>query len=321
MKLPFESRKPGIVELRKTKYSHHVRDGKELLEYGVVNLDKPSGPTSTHTVNIVKDILGVGKAGHSGTLDPKVTGVLPVGLNEATKILGFLLKAGKEYVCLMHLHREVGQKVVLDAMKSFVGRNVQLPPLRSHVKRQEREREVYYIKPLELDGKDVLFTVGCEAGTYIRRLCDDIGKELGVGAHMQELRRTKAGPFSEDMGLVTLQRLKEVHTKWKDTQKEGVLTSVIQPIERSVTHLPHIWITEPTVDSVCHGATLKVPGVAKLHDDVSAGSNVALISPANELVAVGLATMDADDISSSNQGVVATLERVVMRPGTYQRMW
>ena len=108
MKLPFERRKPSIVELRETEYSQKIRDGKELIDYGIVNLDKPSGPTSTHTVNFLKNILKVEKAGHSGTLDPKVTGVLPIALNESTKVIGFLLKAGKEYVCLMHLHKEVG---------------------------------------------------------------------------------------------------------------------------------------------------------------------------------------------------------------------
>ncbi len=321
MKLPFERRRPRIVEVKEIDYTYHVRDGEELLQYGIVNLDKPSGPTSTHTVNYVKEILGVKKAGHSGTLDPKVTGVLPVALSEATKVLGFLLKAGKEYVCLMHLHRDVDERKLLTAMRSFVGKNLQLPPLRSHVKRQERVREVYYIKPLEVDGRDVLFFVGCEAGTYIRRLCDDIGKKLGVGAHMQELRRTKAGPFSEKTDIVTLQQLREVHSRWKETGKRGVLGSVVHPIEAAVAHLPHIWVTEPTVDSICHGATLKVPGVSKLHDDISKNSTVAIMSPANELIAVGRAAMEAEAISTSNQGVATTLERVIMKPGTYQRMW
>jgi H/ACA ribonucleoprotein complex subunit 4 len=321
MKLPFERRKPSIIELKDAEYSQRTRDSEGLINYGIVNLDKPSGPTSTHTVNLLKDILKVEKAGHSGTLDPKVTGVLPVALNEATKVIGFLLKAGKEYVCLMHLHKEVKEEKVLKTLRSFVGKNIQLPPLRSHVKRQEREREIYYIKHLETEGKDVLFVVGCEAGTYIRRLCDDIGKTLRVGAHMQELRRTKAGPFNENFKLVTLQRTKEIFSKWNETHENGILDQVVQPIESAVSHLPHIWVTKPTIDSICHGASLKLPGVAKLHDDITENSVVAIFCPANEVVAVGRARMDSTAIMTSNQGVVATLERVVMKPGTYKRMW
>lgn len=122
-------------------------------------------------VSWVKRILSLNRAGHSGTLDPKVTGVLPVMLGNATKIANVLLKAGKEYVCIMRLHQQESKGKIRKAAAEFVGTIYQRPPLRSSVKRRLRTRQIYYLDILEIDGQDVLFRVGCQAGTYIRKLC------------------------------------------------------------------------------------------------------------------------------------------------------
>ena len=169
----------------------------ELLQKGVINLDKPAGPTSHEVAAWVKRILHIKKAGHIGTLDPKVTGVLPILLQDATRAVGALANLPKEYVCVLHLHKTVPDPLVWDILREFTVVLYQRPPLKSAVRRQIRKREIYYIDVLERQGNDVLFKVGCEAGTYIRKLCHDVGEALGVGAHMQELRRTKAGPFDE----------------------------------------------------------------------------------------------------------------------------
>ena len=123
---------------------------------------------------------------------------ISIALSKATKVVHALLTAGKEYVGIMHLHKDADEKRIKDTCKSFVGEIRQLPPLKSAVKRRERTRKIYYFDILEKDDKDVLFIVGCEAGTYIRKLIHDLGQRLKVGAHMLELRRTKAGPFNED---------------------------------------------------------------------------------------------------------------------------
>jgi H/ACA ribonucleoprotein complex subunit 4 len=188
-----------------------ARSTEDLLSYGIVNIDKPKGPTSHQCSGYVKKILKIKKAGHSGTLDPNVTGVQPIALGRATRMAQFLLKAPKEYICLMHLHKEISQADIEATFEKFQGKIKQIPPIKSAVKRQERVREIYETEILEIDGQDVLFRIKCQAGTYIRKYCDDFGKESGVGAHMAELRRTQAGPFREEDNLITLNDLQDAY--------------------------------------------------------------------------------------------------------------
>ena len=195
------------------------RTTEELLDYGIVNIDKLKGPTSHQISDFVKKILHLKKAGHSGTLDPGVTGVQPVAFGRATRITQFLLTAPKEYVCLMHVHKDVEESVLREKINLFVGKIKQLPPVKSAVKREERVREIYELEVIEIHGRDVLFRVLCQAGTYIRKLCHDMGKELGTGAQMAELRRTQAGPFREEDNLITLNDLDDAYYYYK---KEGI---------------------------------------------------------------------------------------------------
>ena len=206
------------------------RSTKELLDYGIVNIDKPSGPSSHQVSSYVKKILHISKSGHSGTLDPKVTGVLPVALGKGTRIVNSLLKAGKEYVCLIRVHCDVDDKNIKKVIMSFVGEIDQTPPVRSAVKRQKRKRTIYYIEIIETRGREVLFRVGCQAGTYIRKLCSDIGEQLGAGAHMAELRRTRAGPFSEET-ICTLQDLTDAYYYFKEKNDDKELRKLVAPVE------------------------------------------------------------------------------------------
>jgi len=143
----------------------------ELINNGIVNIDKPKGPTSHQVSDYVQKILQINKAGHSGTLDPQVTGVQPVALGQATRITLFLLTAPKEYVGIMHLHKEVDEKFLFQTVQKFIGKIKQMPPIKSAVKRQMRIREIYEFELIEIKGNDVLFRVKCQAGTYIRKLC------------------------------------------------------------------------------------------------------------------------------------------------------
>src|SRR3989344_462995 len=204
------------------------RTPEELIKYGIVNLDKPKGPSSHQVSDYVKKILQISKAGHSGTLDPAVTGVQPVALERATKITEFLLTSPKEYVCIMHLHKKVEQKLIEEAIKKFIGKIQQRPPIKSAVKRVERTREIYELEIIEIKEKDVLFHVKCQAGTYIRVLCHKIGEELGSGAHMAELRRTQAGPFTEHDNLVTLNDLQDAYHFYKEEHNPKLLMHCIQ---------------------------------------------------------------------------------------------
>ncbi len=296
-----------------------ARSVEELIKYSIINLNKPKGPTSHQVSYYVQKILGISKAGHSGTLDPAVTGVLPVATGRATRIVQALLPLGKEYVCIMHIHRELDPGLVRQTMLSFIGTMSQLPPVKSAVKREWREREIYELEIMEIEGQDVLFRVRCEAGTYIRKLCHDIGLRLGVGAHMAELIRTKVGPFTYE-SMVTLQDVRDALWYYKEEGKDKWIRQVLHPIETAIEAMPKVWILDSAVDAVCHGALLKVPGIAKFDDTVSPDATVAIMSLKDELVALGTAVMSAREISKTEHGIAVKTHKVFMEPGTYPRI-
>ena len=319
------SRSVLVKRSGKTDPAHGMPPEKRSLEMhlklGAINLDKTSGPTSHEVAAWVKRILNVGKAGHSGTLDPKVTGILPVLLGDATRVMDVLLLAGKEYICLMHVHKPQPKRRILEVCQEFVGPIYQTPPLKSAVVRQLRIRTIYYLEVLEMEEQQVLMRVGCEAGTYIRKLCFDIGLALGTGASMEELRRTKAGPFREDKTLTTLHQLKDAYEIWRETGDESGLRRVILPVEVALKHLPRLTIADNAVDAVCHGAPLAAPGLLSLETDINKGDDVALFTLKGEAVGVARAQMTSQEMLGSKTGIVAATERVIMEPGTYPKAW
>ena len=325
--LPFENVKREILVKRQDgtpseKYGCRPEDRKteDLVNFGIINLDKPQGPTSHQVTSYVRDILKVKKCGHSGTLDPNVTGILPVAIGRATRIVQLLLTAGKEYVCLMHIHKDVEEKKLREVCAEFTGKIMQLPPVRSSVKRQLRERTVYYFELLEINGKDVLFKVGTQAGTYIRKLVSDIGERIG-GAHMVELRRTKAGPFSESDGtMATLQDLADAYHYYTSEKNDKYIRKIILHVEKAVMHIPKIWITDSAVESLCHGAPLHMPGVARLESGIEKGDTIAIMTLKDEIVAYGKATENSQKILKDEKGLAAKAEAVFMKEGTYPRM-
>jgi len=250
-----------------------------------------------------------------------VTGVLPITLEESRKIVQALLYSGKEYVCLMKLHGEAQEEHVKTVLKEFENIIYQRPPLRASVKRQLRTRRIYYIDFLEMDGRNALFMVGCEGGTYIRKLCYDIGEVLGCGAHMQELRRIRAGPFVEKGDLVTLHDVAYWFMEWQQQKDEKILRRFIQPMERALDLVPKIYIRDSAVDAVCHGANLTAPGVLSLETGINKGSMVAVLTLKGEAVALARAVAPTEEILSMEHGVVAKTERVLMPRGTYPKCW
>lgn len=297
------------------------RSIEEHLRMGIINLDKPPGPTSHEVVSWIKRILRIKKAGHGGTLDPKVSGILPVALQDATKLTQTLLPAGKEYVTVMHLHEDVDSEDLEKVIDSFVGEITQTPPVRASVKRRPRKRTIYYNNILEREERDVLLRVGCQAGTYIRKLCHDIGEALGCGAHMAELRRTRTGPFEEDETLASLYDLVDAYSFWKEDGNESLLRDVVQTAETTVEHLPKITIRDGAVDALCRGASLAAPGVLSVETGISPGTLVAEMTLKGELVALAKASMTSQEIVDAEHGIVAEPERVVMEPGTYPKKW
>ena len=164
---------------------------------GLVILDKPSGLTSFDCVEKVREIFKVEKAGHTGTLDPKVTGVLLILIGEARKLAPLFEKMDKTYLGVMHLHKEVKRKRLEEILVKFRGEIEQLPPRKSRVKRVKRKRRIYKLEIKKVEGRNVTLEIKCEHGVYIRKLFSDIGERLGVGAHMKYLRRIAVGDFKE----------------------------------------------------------------------------------------------------------------------------
>jgi H/ACA ribonucleoprotein complex subunit 4 len=293
---------------------------KELLNNGIINLDKPSGPTSHQVDAWIKEVLEIDKVGHGGTLDPNATGVLPIAIGDATRALQVLLSASKEYVGVMKLHKNVDKKRILEVCKSFVGEIIQVPPVRSAVKRVKRKRQIYYFDLIQIKDREILFRVGCESGTYVRTLCVDIGKKLKCGAHLAELRRTKVGCLEEENSII-LQDIKDAYTFWKEDKSEEEIRSIILPMEKSFDHLPKIVIRDSAADALCHGASLAVPGVVEIDSDIKKGDLAAVLTLKGEGVALVNALMSTEEIIQKDSGVCANLERVLMNKGTYPAIW
>jgi len=243
-----------------------------------------------------------------------------VTLGDATKVVQALLHSGKEYVCVMKLHKDVGIEQIKKVLGEFEDNIYQRPPLRASVKRQLRTRRIYYSDLLETDGRKVLFRTGCEGGTYIRKLCFDIGEVLGCGAHMQELRRTRAGPFVE-AGSVILHDAAYWFMMWQEKNDETFLRRFIQPMERALDMIPKVHVRDSAVDALCHGASLTAPGVLSFESSVKAGLMIAVLTLKDEAVCLSRAVVDGNQVLNMEHGFVATTERVLMPRGTYPKRW
>ena len=296
------------------------RPVREYIRNGVVCIDKPAGPTSHEVVVWVRKILEVNKTGHAGTLDPKVTGVLPVLIENATKLVKFLQTSEKEYVALMRLHSDADERAIRETFNLFKGKIYQRPPLKSAVKKRIRIREIYETEILEIDGRDVLFRVRTEAGTYIRKLCTDIGEIIGTGAHMQELRRTKTGVFRENDAF-TLHELLDAYRIYQENGDETFLREIIKPMEVAVRDVKKIVVKDSAVDAICHGADLSARGICFIQKGIERDDVVAIFTLKNEIVALGKALASAEEIYRARSGIMVEINRVIMERGLYPKMW
>ncbi|MDG6914715.1 MAG: RNA-guided pseudouridylation complex pseudouridine synthase subunit Cbf5 [Nitrososphaerota archaeon] len=293
----------------------------ELLKYGLIPLDKTTGPTSHEEVSWVRRLTGADKAGHSGTLDPGVSGMLPIGLGRATKALGLLLLFPKEYVGVMRIHSSVPREQVDRVIAEFTDEIYQRPPQRSSVKRETRTRRIYELEVLEQKGNLFLLRCVCQAGTYIRKLFYDMGEVLAVGATMVELRRTKVGPLDEAKGIVTLHELDIALQKWKDSGDESELRRVVWPIESCLDGIKKVVVKDSAVDAVCHGAMLAIPGVISLSKGIAKGETVVLLTAKGELIGIAEASMTTEEVQAQPKGIAFPVRRVIMDQGSYPKMW
>ncbi|KAK4100099.1 centromere/microtubule binding protein CBF5 [Parathielavia hyrcaniae] len=306
--------------------SPYKRDIKSYVSSGVINLDKPSNPSSHEVVAWLKRMLRVEKTGHSGTLDPKVTGCLIVCIDRATRLVKAQQGAGKEYVAVIRFHDTVpgGEAAFAKALETLTGALFQRPPLISAVKRQLRIRTIHESKLIEFDNDRHLgvFWVSCEAGTYIRTLCVHLGLLLGVGAHMQELRRVRSGVMSEDNGsLVTLHDVLDAQWQYDNGSDESYLRRVIQPLETLLCTYKRLVVKDSAVNAVCYGAKLMLPGLLRYDPGIDTHEEVVLMTTKGEAIAIGIAQMSTVEMSTCDHGVVAKVKRCIMERDLYPRRW
>lgn len=305
-------------------YSPVSRPIDELKNYGVINLDKPANPSSHEVVAWVKKLLKVEKTGHSGTLDPKVTGCLIVCINRATRLVKAQQSAGKEYVAIVKLHAPIeSEKVLVRALDKLTGTVFQRPPLISAVKKVLRVRTIYENKLIEYDPEKEMgiFWVNCQAGTYIRTECVHVGYYTGTGAHMLELRRVRSGALKEDETMVSMHDVMDAQWMHDNFNDESYLRRVIMPLEVLLVGYKRIVVKDTTVNSICYGAQLMLPGVLRYEDGIEIGKEVVLITTKGEAIALAIAQMTTSVIATCDHGTVAKIKRVIMDRDLYPRKW
>jgi len=297
---------------------------QDYLLYGIINLDKPVNPSSHEVVSWIKRIMNLEKTGHSGTLDPKVSGCLLVCLNRATRLVKAQQSAGKEYVCIVRFHSDVGNAAkVQKALDMLTGACFQRPPVISAVKRQLRVRTIYETKVVEYNAKRhmAIFWTSCEAGTYIRTLCVHLGLVMGVGAHMQELRRVRSGVLDENKYMSTMHDVLDAQYMYNNMRDEKYLRRVVFPLEMILTSYPRIVVKDSAVNAITYGAQLMIPGVLRFEQNIEVGSEIVMMTTKGEAVATGIAQMTTAVIASVDHGVVAVIKRVIMERDTYNMRW
>lgn len=296
----------------------------EYIKSGFINVDKPSNPSSHEVVSWIKRILKVEKTGHSGTLDPKVTGCLIVCIDRATRLVKSQQNAGKEYVAVFSLHSAVESiKKVTQGLEKLRGALFQRPPLISAVKRQLRVRSVYDSKLLDFDQERNIgvFWVSCEAGSYIRTMCVHLGLMLGVGGQMIELRRVRSGIQGEKEGMVTMHDILDAQWAYENHKDETYIRRVIKPLEGLLVAHKRIFIKDSAVNAVCYGAKVLLPGVLRYEDGIEIDQEIVIVTTKGEAVALAIALMTTSTMASCDHGVAAKLKRVIMERDTYPRKW
>ncbi|AXR82367.1 RNA-guided pseudouridylation complex pseudouridine synthase subunit Cbf5 [Natrarchaeobaculum sulfurireducens] len=293
------------------------RTPAELLTFGVVNLDKPPGPSSHQVSGWLRDAVAetlegrdvdasIDQAAHAGTLDPKVTGCLPVMLGDATRLAQVFLEGSKEYVAVLECHAPVpadAESVVAE----FEGPIYQKPPRKSAVSRRLRVREIYDLEVLEREERKLLLRIRCESGTYVRKLCHDLGLALGTGGHMGHLRRTATTPF-DDTDLHSAYEFLDALAFWLEDDNPDPLYEVVDPAERILADIPQVVIAESAAREVANGAPVYAPGVLEVERGTTNGDLVACLTPNGAAVCLGTLVGTEDDDS----GVVVDLERVLV---------
>jgi H/ACA ribonucleoprotein complex subunit 4 len=281
-------------------------DIHELLKNSVIIINKPPGHSSHEITTFIKKITGSARSGHAGTLDPDVSGVLPVALGRATKLLQYIAGKDKTYVGIMKFRQLQTRKQIESLFTQFTGTLVQTPPKISAVRKVARKRTVYTLKLLEAKDNIALFETRVDAGTYIRTLCEDMGRKCG-DARMEELRRTAVGKITEKEAF-TMYDLIDAMWLWKNRNDDSLLRKMLRTPE-SLIGLPRAFIKESALDSIFSGAQVMAPAVESM-EPVERGDRVSMYC-GGLFIGVGVTQISDKDLAAGKKkGLTIKLERV-----------
>ena len=302
--------------------SPNDRTLEELLDCGVILIDKPSGPSSHQLAAWARSMLGINRIGHGGTLDPFATGLLTLLCGRSTKITGELLKKKKSYVAVIRFKKPIQEDDLLEIVSKMQGEIYNVPPKESAVKIQVRTRDVEKSQLIQSEegGRVHLISIDCEAGTYIRTLIRDFGLLSGNECELLELHRSRSGSLNDQMSC-TMQQLADSVFLWKEHDDPKGLLRLLSPVEVVLEDIPKIVIKDGAVSALSHGAPLARPGIISVPKGLPSGSAVLLSSLKGEAVAIAELSVGSDTIPSMEAGQVATPRSVIMQPGAYPQTW
>ncbi|MCI4331849.1 MAG: RNA-guided pseudouridylation complex pseudouridine synthase subunit Cbf5 [Thermoplasmata archaeon] len=292
---------------------------RRLAEGAFLLVDKPRGPSSHQVTAWVRDLLGLEKTGHAGTLDPNVSGVLWVGVGPALKLIPLVLEFPKRYIAIVHLHGSAPDATIARVVAEFEGPVYQLPPVRSAVKRERRVRTIHRLTLLEREETELLLDVSAESGTYVRTLAVDLGEAIGVGGHMEELRRVGTGPFQES-SVVPLTRLADAIARAREGAPTELL-ALLHPMVEVWREFPLVVVRDGAAAAVAHGADLAGGGVVSVSRSFSVGATVAVVTGRGELLATGEALRDSTEVAGHHAGWVVDCHRVLVDPLRFPPTW
>jgi H/ACA ribonucleoprotein complex subunit 4 len=296
------------------------RSVEQRLASGFILLDKPAGPTSHQVASWVRDLFGLERLGHGGTLDPFATGVLPLLAGKSMKVTKKVLTHDKTYIAIFRCANEPDEKELQSAMRRLTGRVYNVPPEISAVKVQVRTRTISNFEMIERNGKDILTRVDCESGTYIRTMARDLGLILGYKVELKELRREKSGRF-ELSKCVTLQEVADAYWLWKECDSPDALLKMIHPVEKLVLDMPAAHVKDSAAAAIAHGAPLLRPGIVEVDGGISSGKEIAIFTLKDELVGIVKLTVDSNELPNMDSGEVARPSMVLLEQDLYPRRW
>ena len=293
---------------------------EQLLASGFILLDKPPGPTSHQVASWVRDLLGLERLGHGGTLDPFATGVLPLMAGKSMKLTKGILKTDKTYIAVLKFAQETNTEALNDVIGKLTGRIYNVPPEISAVKVQVRTRKIYSFEVIEATSKQAIVRIACEAGTYIRTIARDMGLLLGYNVQLKELRRDNSGRFSLT-DCVTLQEIADAVWLWKECGNSTALEKIIHPAEKLLLDKPYIIVKDSAASALCHGAPLLRPGLIEVSDKLSSGLEVAAFTSKNEVVGIVKMSKGFTEISNETSGEIGKPVMILMEQERYPPQW